>query len=67
MSKAAKDAKERRTRRHTPRQLHRRPVTFDTCAGPLTITAEPDGKQFVVRIEHPPETAVVQEGSANDV
>ena len=49
MGKAA-DSK-RKVRRHSPSQLHHRPVTVKNC-GPVKVSAEFRGRQVVVVIEH---------------
>ena len=50
----------RRARRHSPTQLMERPVTIPTCAGSVTISVEPKGRHYRVRIDYPDGTDVDQ-------
>lgn len=59
-----KEASKPRTRHHRLKQLAARPVTFETCTGPVTIDAQLDGKQLVVRMVHPSDMPVQQPPSA---
>lgn len=50
----------RKRRRHSAQQLLNRPVTLDTCSGPVTIQTREDGAKIEVLIFHPGEVPVSQ-------
>ena len=47
-------------RGHSARQLIDRPVTFETCSGPITVAVEEHGRKLEVVIKHPEGLAVQQ-------
>lgn len=59
------EGKRRRARRHTPTQLMDRPVTVPTCAGTVTISAEPRGQHYRIRIEYPDGLTIDQPDSGD--
>lgn len=50
----------RKQRNHSANQLKERPVTIETCSGPLTIQTREDGSKITVVILHPDGLTVIQ-------
>jgi hypothetical protein len=60
MSRKDESAKARKLRNHSASQLKDRPVTFETCSGPLTVQTREDGAKITVVILHPDGLTVIQ-------